>query len=535
MLRISKITINGHDETCGQVNLIIGPNNSGKTTFLNELSGYTTEVSINAPSKWINNITVDVEKLRDQAMSIVPKAFQTQRFQDVQSIKDAGLSFFHERFTGNPGPWGDALFNQMQGLHNNNLSFDYAQQTGMEPMLLRFFTYVSVVTESCEQRLQDSFNSTINNIGTDSQSSIINYLYTNPEAWEVVHDNIKEVFGMSVGFDNLVQGNKSLRILPIEKISGAPNSVAVANEWAEKSPTISSQGHGLRSYLKLALSILQKHRSIIFIDEPEAFLHPPQRRALGNLLAKLTHEQGKQVFVATHDPEFLRGILDASTTQTMKVFFLQGDTNHGYKTLDTKDIQELVKSKSNIYNERILNSFFYKKTIVCEGEDDRVIYEHASAEYLWEGFQDINFIGLTNNGKPGAIKLFEKLKGLGLNARVVLDFDFLLTGFDSFFSSQSVLANIQTLRAKIMELKKVNPIIHGQLKVGGLLALKSRSISAYNLALIIIESLARQNVFVVPVGELESWTGKKDISMQLKEIHRTKKRKLKQFLETVMK
>lgn len=61
MLRISKITINGHDETCGQVNLIIGPNNSGKTTFLNELSGYTTEVSINTPSKWINNIIVDMK------------------------------------------------------------------------------------------------------------------------------------------------------------------------------------------------------------------------------------------------------------------------------------------------------------------------------------------------------------------------------------------------------------------------------------------------------------------------------------------
>lgn len=209
----------------------------------------------------------------------MPRAFQAQRYQDVQSVKDAGLSFFHERFTGNPGPWGDVVYNQMLGLNNDRFSFDYAQQTGIEPALLKFFTYVSVVTESCEQRLQDSFNSNINNIGTDSQSSIINYLYTNPEAWKVIHDNIKAVFRISVGFDNLIQGNKSLRIMPTEKIMGAPNSVMAANEWAEKSLTISSQGHGLRAYLKLALSILQKHGSIIFIDEPEAFLHPPQRRA----------------------------------------------------------------------------------------------------------------------------------------------------------------------------------------------------------------------------------------------------------------
>jgi hypothetical protein len=218
----------------------------------------------------------------------------------------------------------------------------------------------------------------------------------------------------------------------------------------------------------------------------------------------------------------------------MKVFFLRGDPARGFKTLDTKDVQNLVKRKSNIYNERILNSFFYKKTIVCEGEDDRVIYEHASADYLWEDFQDINFIGLSNNGKPGAIDLFEKLTELGLNARVILDFDFILTNFDSFFAKHGLSSNVSSLRNEIATIKTNQPNIHKILKNGGLLTLKKYSINAYNLAVSALKDLESKNIFVVPVGELESWTGKVSLADQLSEVQRKKKRKLRLFLEKVI-
>lgn len=52
----------------------------------------------------------------------------------------------------------------------------------------------------------------------------------------------------------------------------------------EKLPTLHSQGDGMRSYVGVLLHTSVGRESILLIDEPEAFLHPPQARQLGTML-----------------------------------------------------------------------------------------------------------------------------------------------------------------------------------------------------------------------------------------------------------
>ena len=65
-----------------------------------------------------------------------------------------------------------------------------------------------------------------------------------------------------------------------------------------KLPKLEDQGDGVRNYMGLILNMLAGHHDIILIDEPEAFLHPPQARLLARILAERASKQ--QLFLATH-------------------------------------------------------------------------------------------------------------------------------------------------------------------------------------------------------------------------------------------
>ena len=72
--------------------------------------------------------------------------------------------------------------------------------------------------------------------------------------------------------------------------------------------SIENQGSGSRSLIGLAWDIItMKEGSIIIIDEPELGLHPSAKQELLRLL--LEEAENKQIFIATHDPTFVNPII----------------------------------------------------------------------------------------------------------------------------------------------------------------------------------------------------------------------------------
>ncbi|MDD5791604.1 MAG: AAA family ATPase [Erysipelotrichaceae bacterium] len=74
---------------------------------------------------------------------------------------------------------------------------------------------------------------------------------------------------------------------------------------------LDDQGDGLKSYVSTFLSLNLKGSDVLLIDEPEAFLHPPLARQVGELIGDFGDE--KQIFVSTHSVEVLKGILSKSS------------------------------------------------------------------------------------------------------------------------------------------------------------------------------------------------------------------------------
>ena len=66
----------------------------------------------------------------------------------------------------------------------------------------------------------------------------------------------------------------------------------------------------MRSYASVILHLLAPITpSILLLDEPEAFLHPPQARLLGEIIAAERPSRA-QLVVATHSPDVLHGLMN---------------------------------------------------------------------------------------------------------------------------------------------------------------------------------------------------------------------------------
>jgi predicted ATPase len=64
------------------------------------------------------------------------------------------------------------------------------------------------------------------------------------------------------------------------------------------------------------MSLLVHPTSAILLDEPEAFLHPPQARRLAEIVANEVPGEC-QVIIATHNDAFVRALLDASAERVI--------------------------------------------------------------------------------------------------------------------------------------------------------------------------------------------------------------------------
>lgn len=197
-------------------------------------------------------------------------------------------------------------------------------------------------------------------------------------------------------------------------------------EALEKLPLLHQQGDGMRSFAGVLLHTSVGRESLLLIDEPEAFLHPPQAKQLGRLLVEDKPAQ-RQVFVATHSGDVLRGVLDAATLNVRVVRIRRaGDVNH-IRQLDNAKISELWGDPLLRYS-NILDGLFHEKVIVCEADSDARFYSAVSdalidAEGQDSHRQDVMFTHC--GGKDRLALVVRALHELDIPVAVAVDFDVL--------------------------------------------------------------------------------------------------------------
>ena len=129
----------------------------------------------------------------------------------------------------------------------------------------------------------------------------------------------------------------------------------------------------MRSFLGIVLFIYANQYTSMFIDEPESFLHPPQAKLMGSLIAS-NETSGRQLFISTHSKELLNGMLESGPDRIQVVRITRANDVNDFALLDVDDISKITSNTLLKYSD-LINSLFHERTVLCESDSDCMFYQ----------------------------------------------------------------------------------------------------------------------------------------------------------------
>lgn len=329
--------------------VIVGPNNVGKSCALRETynflrNGVDQSKKLN---KVLDKITFEMLGTRENFVTYLTE-------KTTQFIDDNGNTFVRTLQTNVHEP-------QIKSIWDN------AQANGLKELLNVFVT----LADTANRLNIISPPETYDRISEVPQHPIQMFL-ENDTLEPKLCGYIKQAFGEDLIF-NYGAGKK----LPLH-IGTKPNfnekEDRVSASYIKKLlnvPLAHEQGDGIKSFIGCLLSTIILDKPITLLDEPEAFLHPPQARLLGTLLAN--EHKSKQLIIATHSGDVLRGILDTNI-QNLTVIRISRNGNLNIPSkLEPNDIKEFWKD-TLLRHSNILDGLFHESVVICESDADCRFY-----------------------------------------------------------------------------------------------------------------------------------------------------------------
>ncbi|EPF6160410.1 ATP-dependent nuclease [Citrobacter sedlakii] len=365
--------------------LIVGPNNSGKSQTLRDIISLITK---DLPQNMvIKNLSLKRKGSREDFSNY---------------IKENGELHGNYYYLGQASIYHGYIDSWQPGNRLNDLS----------PLFIKNITAKERLS-ICEQ--QDS-------ISREQQKSKPQHiLYDDSELMDKVSSIFKKAFNKDLIFDYRGGNKLPIHIADRDEFKGIDDRVS--NAYIEKLrtfPLLDLQGDGIKSYAGILFETIAFNLNISLIDEPEAFLHPPQMRKLGQTLAE---EVNGQLIVATHSSDIMRGFLEG-TRGNIRIIRIQRDDNVNIiHEVDQPAIKKLW-SQPNLKYSNALDSIFHEQVIICEDDSDCRLINFV-ADYISENeetiFPDTSFI--PSGGKHAISGIAEILRLAGVPVKAIYDFD----------------------------------------------------------------------------------------------------------------
>lgn len=208
-----------------------------------------------------------------------------------------------------------------------------------------------------------------------------------------------------------------------------PNQDRQSHEYIsqlEQLPTLQSQGDGMKSFAAVLLETTVGAESVLLIDEPEAFLHPPQARLLGQILVSQRTLE-RQLFLATHSGDFLRGVLDMDSDHVRVVRIRREGGVNRIKQLNNTQMRALWSDPLLRYS-NILDGIFHEGVVVTESDADARFFAAVGDALFEETSPDVqkpNVMFTHGGGKARLPMIVSSLHQLDVPVLAVADFDIL--------------------------------------------------------------------------------------------------------------
>lgn len=515
-------TKQGQELKLGKLAVLVGPNNVGKSQTLRDIHDKFTK-GVKTKSVIID----DIEMLKPDSFEDAIEGLSIR--EHPENIGQHEIQGIGASLTGNEVL--NVNLDHLKMQFDENASFSWAFG-----ILGKFrVSYLNAQSRLNVAQATASYNPHF----SQPQNLLQGLFADDTESASELSQVFAECFGMDIKLD--YSGLTHLMLRVTKRFDDIPGDPKKAFPIMSKYSRLDDQGDGFKSFVGVVLSLLLSKNRLILLDEPEAFLHPEQARQLGYWIAEHSLQRKGQIIIATHNSNFLSGIL--SSAQPVNIFRLNRENdNTSYTQVSVKATEQLAKSPV-LSSQRVLDAMFYAGVVVCEADADRAVYRAVADRYL--NIQDILFIHAHN--KQTIPKIVQLLRETSTPVCSITDFDILRdkqefstyirgiapnASIDQFESDRSSLVEaineindsriVADIRGEIEELlQQIDDNKHGLSGIKGALnrirkesskwkAVKSQGINslseeASKSATNIINSLKEFGCFITPVGELESW------------------------------
>ena len=488
--------------------LIVGPNNSGKSLALKDIKALLSNKTPN---------TLCIKKVETRKSG-------------------AGVDLL-EYVTKTSPRNGDYYLIDGKNYHSGSLLNFEKSTSETHTVGALFLSYVGA-----ETRLTSCTPPKTIDIGKALKTHALHFLYDSEEQLKSVNELFDNTFGQELVIDYRAGGVIPAHIGKPPKLRKGSNKTSDSYVMeVRKLPRLETQGDGIRSFAGLVFETLVTPKSITLIDEPEAFLHPPQMKKLGSILGK---DNETQKVISTHSSNILKGIVDASPS-TLRIIRLQreGNINLSREAPPTR-VQNLWDTPELKYS-NALEAIFHERCILTEADADCRFYNFLS-DYIESTQSDKKYpdtLYVPCGGKSAMSKFASIITDLGVPTTLIFDIDILSNQADLKAAIESVGGNwstfsknwnivhsnvtqksspltIEQIKSKITEALKnstVDQLPKSEIesflrankpwkviKKAGKAALpKGDCTKAFNE---LVSDLAKINIYVVPVGEIEGFT-----------------------------
>lgn len=525
-MELSEIsTKDGEVIKVGKFTLLVGPNNVGKSQTLKDihrklLKGHKAETTL------IDSIKIDR-----------PETFE--KLYEGLDIRVDTMNIGHHIIDSVTSDFEQTNQNSMIRVQLEPHKLQFEQRSDLDYTYLGMSKFRVFYMDS-ESRLRIASKS-VNYIPQEtSPKNLLQALYgSSGEFDEKLKTAFQSTFGMDIRLD--YSSGLELRLAISKEFEQIPEDPRTAYPIMKQYPSIEHQGDGFRSFVAVVLSLLLSKDKVVLLDEPEAFLHPEQARRLGKWISDHVHDFPCQLLVATHNSNFLSGLLSGSQPADIYRLNRLNDVTT-FNKITAGATQALSKSPI-LSSQRVLEGIFSKGVVVCESDTDRIIY-NSVAIHEHEN-QEILFIHAHN--KQTIKDVVKLLKEASIPTVAVIDIDILnskadltkaIEAFDSEFDKTEILELreklathvesksedelLKDLKASVIELlSQLEQNEHSLSGAKGALnRIRSDStkwsemkkFGVFSLeepfrsnAKTIIEKCKSLGLFIVPVGELEGW------------------------------
>lgn len=379
----------------GDIVFVVGPNNGGKSTFLREVGQHFRNRPVSP--KWIADADLEVGSLED-FQSFVYEQFVYD--QDNQNSPDHKL--LKSRKTG-------------EQIYDHQISSMFSSKNFASG-------WSSVFTElNAQNRVSLADPVASFDVVKGSPTHPYHTFMLDDAATKRFSSVIESTFGAE--FRTNKMGAQIHGLVGKAPVQAGASLAEYEAKLLESMTDLQSLGDGIRCFAGILLHLQGRAAPVTILDEPEAFLHPPQARRLGAQIVR-NLSANNQAFIATHSSDIIQGAL-AESPSRVRILYL----NHRSKDKPFLEISSAllagIASDAVLMHSDLLDSMFYDFTILCESESDVRFYSFALNAHLRDLGRDVFWFSC--GGKDAMPRVGATLGKLGVQTVYIFDVDVLLT------------------------------------------------------------------------------------------------------------